>query len=113
MNLGNWWRSRKSLLRLLQESRDYSNYAFRRARNAEQALWVLKIENLICYIETLQRVADEIDCGSQCEYLSPMDPTTGVYECPQSDRGECPFDDATELRDLANALKTYRDLPLA
>lgn len=78
---------------------------FKQARAAEAALHTLKVEHRGASIDTLRLVADQIDCGDGCEAVGPMDMSTGVRECDLSDRGECPFDHACELRDLASALE--------
>ena len=54
--------------------------------------------------DLLRQIADELDCGPDCETVSPMDWSTGTRECPASDRGECGLDKASGLRDLAQAI---------
>ncbi|MDH7973724.1 Gp49 family protein [Sphingomonas sp. AR_OL41] len=68
---------------------------------------MLKVEHRGASIDVLRAVADRIDCEPGCERVGRMDPSTGVTECPMLDRGECPFDDACQLRDLAAALETH------
>lgn len=105
-----WWVARGERQRTIEERDRYKAWAeeqFARARKADHALWSLKADCLPASVDTLRAVADEIDCEPGCERVSPMDPTTGAHECPLSDRGECPFDKACELRGLADALETY------
>jgi len=105
-----WWVARGERQRLIEEhdrASDWAAVQFDRARAAEHALWMLKADCLPASVDTLRAVAAEIDCEPGCESVSPMDWSTGVRECPRSDGGDCPFDKACELRDLADALETY------
>lgn len=52
----------------------------------------------------LERAADEIDCGGQCEHAS-YDRSTNVTECRMAETTGCPFDDATSLREFAKAIR--------
>lgn len=56
--------------------------------------------------DLLRKLADDQDCGSNCETVGLMDRSTGCHECPASDRGECGLDNAEGLRALANAIDT-------
>jgi hypothetical protein len=66
------------------------------------------------YAHNLPMLADEIDCqdaNTRCDRCGVMDPTTGVVECPRSDRGECDNDKAEELRDAAKLLAKLASAP--
>jgi len=105
-----WWVAIRERQRVIEERDRFKAWAdvqFNRAREAEHAVYMLKAEHLPASIDTLRKVADDIDCGGDCEHVSPMDWSTGVRECHLSDRGECPFDDAYALRELASALETH------
>lgn len=104
-----WWRWTSERDRVIEERDrlvERNEFLFKWAKASDQALYELKVEHRGASIETLRAIADEIDCGPNCETVSPMDWTTGVTECPASDRGECPFDKACALRELATALET-------
>lgn len=69
---------------------------------ARDALFHLKYPP--CPIMLLQ-IADEIDCGSGCDFLS-TEWDTNAHICSRSDRDEgCAGERATELRDFANAVE--------
>lgn len=105
-----WWIARGERQRIIEERDRYKAWGeqqFARARKADHALWTLGADCLPASVDTLRLVADEIDCDPGCEHVGPMDPSTGAIECPLTDRGECPFDKACELRGLADALETY------
>lgn len=108
-----WWKATNERARVISERdhlRQHSADLLTRLRAAEHAVYMLKVEHLGSSIDTLRAVADQIDCGSDCEQVSPMDWSTGAHECHLSDRGECPLDDACQLRDLATALETHAAL---
>lgn len=105
-----WWMASGERQRIIEERDRYkenAEFRFKQMREATHAVYMLGAECVPASVDTLRRVADQIDCGPDCEDVSPMDWSTGVRECHLSDRGECPFDDACELRDLAAALETY------
>ena len=82
---------------------------FKRATEYAHAVHTLKVEHRAADIDLLRQVADEIDCGGNahdCDHCGLMDWSTGVTECPLSDKGECAFDRASQLRGLADALET-------
>lgn len=104
-----WWRWTSERNRVIEERdrlAERNEFLFKWAKMSDQALYELKVEHRGATIETLRLIADEIDCEPGCERVSPMDWTTGVTECSLSDRGECPFDKACALRELATALET-------
>ena len=108
-----WWIATGERQRVMEERdryRAWGEQQFKMARDAEHAVYMLKASNVVCSIDTLRRIADQIDCEPGCETVGPMDWSTGVSECPALDRGECPFADASELRDLAFALETNATL---
>lgn len=105
-----WWRWTNERDRIVEERDRYKARAeeqFNRARASDHAVYMLEVEHRGASVDLLRQIADEIDCGPGCEIVGPMDMTTGVMECPRSDRGECPFDHASHLRDLASALDTW------
>lgn len=107
-----WWRSIGERERVAEERDRYKAWGkqqFERAAKAEHAVHMLKAEHRGASVDLLRMIADQIDCGPGCEQVGSMDMTTGVTECHLSDRGECPFDHACELRDLASALETVAD----
>lgn len=111
-----WWIARGERQRVFEERdrwKEAAELRFTQMREYMHAVYDLGIECLPYNIETLRRVADQIDCGSDCEEVSPMDWSTGVRECQLSERGRCPFDDANGLRELAAALETHRALTAA
>lgn len=108
-----WWIARGERQRVIEERDRYkeaADFRFKQMKEAWHAVHMLKLEHLPASVDVLNAVADRIDCEPGCEYVSPFDWSTGVSECPRMDRGECPFDDACALRDLALALDTYRAL---
>lgn len=105
-----WWVAKGERQRVIEERDRYKAWGeqqFARARVSDHAVYMLKAEHLGASVDVLRAVADRIDCEPGCERVSPFDWSTGVSECPLSDRGECPFDDACALRDLADALATH------
>lgn len=104
-----WWRSIGERERVIEERDRYKAWGdqqFKLARATDNAVYMLKVEHRGASVDLLRLIADQIDCEPGCENVGPMDMTTGVIECPLSDRGECPFDNACQLRDLAAALET-------
>ena len=60
--------------------------------------------------KTLREVADEIDCGSDCEHGS-VEWDTNAHNCSRENRAEgCAFAKACELRQLAEAIETRNAL---
>ena len=60
--------------------------------------------------QTLREVADEIDCGSDCEHGS-VEWDTNAHNCSRENRTEgCAFAKACELRQLAEAIETRNAL---
>lgn len=57
----------------------------------------------------LRQIADKQDCGAHCEFISPMDWSTGCQECPNTDKGTCGSDNASAFRSLANAIDTANE----
>jgi len=55
--------------------------------------------------EMLRKIADEIDCGSSCEYCH-TEWDTNAHSCSRSDKGECTGEMAWSLREFADALAT-------
>ncbi len=56
--------------------------------------------------QTLREVADEIDCGSDCEHGS-VEWDTNAHNCSRENKAEgCAFAKACELRLLAEAIET-------
>jgi len=105
-----WWMARGERQRIIEERDQYkasSELRFRQMVEYRDAVYTLKVEHRGASVDVLRAVADRIDCEPGCARVSPMDWTTGVSECPLSDRGECPFDDACQLRELAAALETH------
>lgn len=103
-----WWMATGERKRVIEERDHYKAWGeqqFARARAAEHAVYMLKVEHLPASIDTLKAVADAIDCEPGCDHVGPMDWSTGVIECPLLDLGECPFDQACELRELASAFE--------
>lgn len=108
-----WWIAVNERQRTIEERDQYKAAAEQRYRQMVEyrdAAWTLKVEHRGASVDLLRTVADRIDCEPGCERVGPMDPSTGVIECPLSDRGECPFDDACQLRELAAALETHAAL---
>lgn len=59
---------------------------------------------------TLREVADEIDCGPDCEHGS-VEWDTNAHNCSRENRTEgCAFAKACELRQLAEAIETRNAL---
>lgn len=107
-----WWVQIGERQRVIEErdrAKEWADIQFKRAREAEHALWALNADCLPSSIDVLRKVATEITCGDACEHTS-YDFSTNMTECPRSERGECPFDDAMQLTDLADALETYKAL---
>lgn len=105
-----WWIAIGERQRVTEERDRYKAWGeqqFARARAADHAVYILKVEHRGASVDVLRAVADRIDCEPGCEHVSPMDWSTGQSECHLSDRGECPFDDACALRELADALQTH------
>jgi hypothetical protein len=70
---------------------------FEGRRAAQNALHSLTWRE--CTTDTLRRIADERDCGRDCEYNSEG------RACPRMEREEgCGFIDAEEIRDLAKGI---------
>lgn len=68
------------------------------------------LHTIECAAHNLPMMADKIDCQDAthpCDNCSPMCPETGAIECRKSERGECPHDDAEELRSLAELLRKF------
>lgn len=59
----------------------------------------------------LRAIADEIDCGRDCE-IGYTEHDTGAFVCRKEDRGECGWAKAEELRAFATAIGT-REFTLA
>jgi hypothetical protein len=71
---------------------------FERARTAENALYALSHPS--ADPATLRKIADEIDCGFDCELRQSSGP------CRKAEKdGMCGFENATDLRDFADALE--------
>lgn len=51
--------------------------------------------------DVLRKAADEITCGENCAYH-----WDGRVRCPKAERDGCPYEDANELRELAEAIDT-------
>lgn len=63
--------------------------------------------------KTLREVADEIDCGHDCEYGS-VEWDTNAHNCSRENRQEgCAFAKASELRLLAEAIETQTALTVS
>jgi hypothetical protein len=69
---------------------------FEQARAAEAALYNLTWRE--CETDLLRRIADEHDCGNDCEYGG------GGGPCPRLERDGCAFAEADSLRDLAKGI---------
>lgn len=105
-----WWIARGERQRIIGERDQYKAAAemhFKQMVEYRDAIYELKVEHRGASVDLLRQIADQIDCEPGCEHVSPMDWTTGVSECHLSDCGECPFDQACQLRSLAAALETY------
>jgi hypothetical protein len=108
-----WWRWAGERDRVIAErdrNKAWAEEQFKRARASDHAVYMLKVEHRGASVDLLRQIADEITCEPGCEIVGPMDWTTGISECPRSDCGECPFEQASQLRDLAAALETYAAL---
>lgn len=108
-----WWVARGERQRIIEERDRYKAWGerqFKRATDSDHAVYMLKVEHRGASVDLLRLIADQIDCEPGCENVSPMDWSTGVTECHLSDRGECPFDHACHLRDLAAALEIHAEL---
>jgi len=63
--------------------------------------------------KTLREVADEIDCGHDCEYGN-VEWDTNAHNCSRENRQEgCAFAKASELRLLADAIETQASLTIS
>ena len=62
----------------------------------------------------LREIADEIDCGSDCEH-GHTEWDTNAHVCSRSDRGECTGEKAWHLRQFADAIEARAEIvdPLA
>lgn len=59
---------------------------------------------------TLREIADEIDCGADCEY-GHVEGDTNAHNCSRERRDEgCASAKAWELRQFADAIETHRSL---
>lgn len=104
-----WWIAISERERVIEERDRYKAWGeqqFNRARASDHAVYMLKVEHRGASVDLLRAIAEEIDCEPGCETVGPLDWSTGVSECHLSDRGECPFDKASQLRDLADALES-------
>jgi hypothetical protein len=107
-----WWLALGQREHTIEERDRYKAWGeqqYRRATAAEMAVHMLKVEHRGASVDVLRAVADEIDCEPGCDRAS-TDYSTNVTECPLSDRGECPFDKACQLRELADALETKAEV---
>lgn len=108
-----WWVARGERQRIIEERDRYKAWGeqqFKRATASENAVHMLKVEHRGASVDLLRHIADQIDCEPGCEDASPLDWSTGVTECHLSERGECRFEHACELRELAAALETRAHL---
>jgi len=104
-----WWIASGERQRVVDELDRYKSAAdlrFKQMCEYRDALHVLQVEHRGASVDLLRQIADEIDCGPDCETFSPIDWETGVGECGLTDLGQCPFDHACGLRELADALET-------
>lgn len=61
---------------------------------------------------TLRSIADEIDCGRDCE-VGYTEHDTNAFVCRKEERGECGWSKAEELRGFANAIEARAALAKA
>lgn len=108
-----WWIARGERQRVLEENENLKTMVdlrFKQMTEYRHAAWKLQAGNRLADIDLLREVADEIDCEPGCDDVGLMDASTGVVECPRGDGGDCPFDKACQLRELAAALETHAAL---
>lgn len=86
-------------------------HRFDEYRAARDALYALSYPDTD--VQYLEAAADRIDCGAECEHSS-YDYSCNAHECSKQESKEgCSSEIATNLRDLAKALRTKATTPPA